>query len=290
MHSTLARLATLIAVLIGSAFVGALPAQAIVDRDCADFDSQRQAQIFFLRAGGPDRDPHRLDADGDGVVCESNGSPYYYGNTPPDSGGQSGPTTVKTSVAFSVSRTSAIAGESVRMSAKVKPRGVRRVTFQRKAGRQWRVVERDRTNRRGVAKHVIRAPRSRTVYRAVVSARKAGNKRYTAATSGNRTLRVTQQSVWLAMTASSVSQHDWVTGTAQATPVRRGRTVSLQARRDGVWREISTGFQNRYGETVFDIPTNEAGTHTYRAVVHRAGGAAAVASTTSNLTVWGSTL
>jgi micrococcal nuclease len=42
-----------------------------VDRDCADFRSQAEAQAFF-RAAGPG-DPHRLDRDGDGRACELNG-------------------------------------------------------------------------------------------------------------------------------------------------------------------------------------------------------------------------
>ena len=41
------------------------------DRDCGAFKTQAEAQQFFLAAGGPDRDPHRLDGDSDGVACES---------------------------------------------------------------------------------------------------------------------------------------------------------------------------------------------------------------------------
>lgn len=40
------------------------------DRDCGDFSSQEEAQAFFKAAGGPERDSHRLDGDGDGLVCE----------------------------------------------------------------------------------------------------------------------------------------------------------------------------------------------------------------------------
>lgn len=40
------------------------------DRDCSDFDTQAQAQRFFLDHS-PRLDPHRLDADGDGRACES---------------------------------------------------------------------------------------------------------------------------------------------------------------------------------------------------------------------------
>lgn len=42
------------------------------DRDCGDFDTQQEAQIFFEAAGGPEKDSHRLDGnDDDGLVCES---------------------------------------------------------------------------------------------------------------------------------------------------------------------------------------------------------------------------
>lgn len=41
------------------------------DRDCSDFTAQKDAQLFFKLAGGPEQDPHRLDRDGDGKVCET---------------------------------------------------------------------------------------------------------------------------------------------------------------------------------------------------------------------------
>jgi len=48
----------------------AAPASA-ADKDCSDFSSWRQAQTFYKRHGGPQRDPHRLDADHDGIACEA---------------------------------------------------------------------------------------------------------------------------------------------------------------------------------------------------------------------------
>jgi len=39
------------------------------DRDCSDFNSWREAQSFY-EANRPG-DPHRLDADNDGIACES---------------------------------------------------------------------------------------------------------------------------------------------------------------------------------------------------------------------------
>jgi len=53
---------------------------AAADRDCSDFDTQRQAQNYFIAKGGPARDPDNLDADGDGTACESNPCPCKYGN------------------------------------------------------------------------------------------------------------------------------------------------------------------------------------------------------------------
>jgi flagellar basal body-associated protein FliL len=42
-----------------------------VDKDCSDFATQREAQIFY-EANNPASDPHNLDADGDGIACEWN--------------------------------------------------------------------------------------------------------------------------------------------------------------------------------------------------------------------------
>ena len=47
------------------------PATDTGDKDCiGDFHNRERAQRFFLRHGGPARDPHGLDSDGDGKACE----------------------------------------------------------------------------------------------------------------------------------------------------------------------------------------------------------------------------
>lgn len=54
--------------------LGQVPATAIIDRDCADFATQADAQAFMI-ASGPG-DPHGLDgSDNDGRACESNPCP-----------------------------------------------------------------------------------------------------------------------------------------------------------------------------------------------------------------------
>lgn len=66
------RAVRLVTALLLAATVLALPstAHAVVDKDCGDFDTQAQAQNFFEN-NNPGQDPHNLDADGDGVACES---------------------------------------------------------------------------------------------------------------------------------------------------------------------------------------------------------------------------
>jgi hypothetical protein len=41
------------------------------DVDCDHFGTHAQAQAFYIAAGGPSSDPHRLDRDNDGSACET---------------------------------------------------------------------------------------------------------------------------------------------------------------------------------------------------------------------------
>ena len=41
------------------------------DRDCGDFQRWSDAQAFYEAAGGPERDPHRLDGNKDQIACNS---------------------------------------------------------------------------------------------------------------------------------------------------------------------------------------------------------------------------
>ena len=41
------------------------------DLDCADFATRVNAQAFYVAMGGPDRDPHNLDVDRNGLVCHT---------------------------------------------------------------------------------------------------------------------------------------------------------------------------------------------------------------------------
>ena len=74
----LMTLVTVCALLLLAIVVLPSAASARRDKDCADFASQRAAQIFFLKHGGPRSDPDRLDADHDGIACEDNPAPYDF--------------------------------------------------------------------------------------------------------------------------------------------------------------------------------------------------------------------
>lgn len=59
------------ATVVTMAFALTPTSAAAGDKDCADFSSWKAAQKFYKNHGGPKRDPHRLDADRDGIACES---------------------------------------------------------------------------------------------------------------------------------------------------------------------------------------------------------------------------
>lgn len=69
----LSLLSLALSVAVCAALTGA-PAAHAIDYDCADFANQAEAQEY-LSPG----DPHRLDADNDGVACESLPCPCSYG-------------------------------------------------------------------------------------------------------------------------------------------------------------------------------------------------------------------
>jgi hypothetical protein len=57
-------------VVVAGLLIAAQPVVAR-DYDCSDFNTWRQAQHFYKKHGGPRHDPNRLDADHDGIACES---------------------------------------------------------------------------------------------------------------------------------------------------------------------------------------------------------------------------
>jgi hypothetical protein len=59
----------IVVLAVGIAVLLPATASAQADRDCSDFGSWAEAQEFYERSGPGD--PHNLDADNDGVACET---------------------------------------------------------------------------------------------------------------------------------------------------------------------------------------------------------------------------
>ncbi|CAN5396843.1 hypothetical protein BH09ACT12_BH09ACT12_31050 [soil metagenome] len=59
------------------------------DMNCSDFSTQAAAQRYYIAHGGPGSDPDGLDADDDGVACESNPCPCSTDQGGGGSGGDS---------------------------------------------------------------------------------------------------------------------------------------------------------------------------------------------------------
>ena len=102
----------------------AAPASALVDKDCGDFASQKAAQIFFLKNGGPGKDPHALDADSDGIACETLPCPCYTKKVLPDGDGSTPAPTGPTQVKQRAKVLSVTDGDTVKV--RLLPRGPRR--------------------------------------------------------------------------------------------------------------------------------------------------------------------
>jgi hypothetical protein len=50
--------------------VSSTTAPTLLDRNCADFATQVDAQEFYIEAGGPDQDLHGIDPDHNGNACD----------------------------------------------------------------------------------------------------------------------------------------------------------------------------------------------------------------------------
>ncbi|WP_139978269.1 excalibur calcium-binding domain-containing protein [Nocardioides litoris] len=280
------------ALLIPLASIAGAPAAHAADRDCSDFGSQRDAQIFFLQQGGPSSDPHRLDADGDGIVCESNGGATYYGTSLPGGGSSPAPApappkpkikNVRSTVDLTVAPRALVAGERFRVTVKVRPAISRKVVLQRKVDGRWRSFGSGTTSKRGVTHGDFRAPKASTTYRAVVATLVRGTSRYSTATSRPRTVGVQQQRVTLAFAEPAAAAGAAAQAVVRVSPVRPGRTVALQRWNGSGWVGVRNAKVDSRGQAV--IPTTAPlGRTGFRAVALAHAGAAAVSSSAVALT------
>jgi fibronectin type 3 domain-containing protein len=268
-------LAGLLVALLSSVLVALTgPAAHAADADCSDFASQRAAQIFFLNHGGPRRDPHGLDREGDGIACETNPAPYYFGTNPP---APKPPPAVRSKLGLKALPTRAIAGERVKLRVQAVPRIKRTVVLQRKAPSGWKRVDSGQTSQRGRLKFRMPARPTSTKYRAVTGKTLINRTRYSAATSPVRRVITQRQSVELFLPNGALTG-TLVTAIAEASPIRRGRPVVLQRLTTRGWATVERSKESRQGRARFDFAARRTGSFTYRAVVHAEDGARAVRS------------
>jgi hypothetical protein len=80
------------------------------------------------------------------------------------------------------------------------------------------------------------------------------------------------QGVSLSLKASTIALGHTTTASGKGSPVAKGRTVTLQAERSGLWYTVATTHENASGAFSFTIKGTVAGSHPYRAVASdRAG-------------------
>jgi endonuclease YncB( thermonuclease family) len=95
----------------------AAPPATAADRNCADFDNQRQAQQYFESIGGPTSDPDRLDADGDGKACDSLPCPCGSGGPAPSPPPQPAPKPRKRAQTIRARVTEVVDGDTIKVHA-----------------------------------------------------------------------------------------------------------------------------------------------------------------------------
>ena len=111
-----------VALVVTAALLATAPtAAAVADKDCSDFDTQAKAQNFFVDHGGPQNDPHQLDADGDGIACESNPCPCS--NNTGGGGGGNGDEADKTTIKRQKAKVIRVVdGDTVKVNLKPGPK------------------------------------------------------------------------------------------------------------------------------------------------------------------------
>ncbi|WP_148572331.1 excalibur calcium-binding domain-containing protein [Nocardioides caldifontis] len=262
------------------------------DKDCADFPSQRAAQLFFLRQGGPAVDPHRLDADGDNVACDSNPPPRYEKPFLPGKPGKPSkptrprkpkpPKVIDSTASLVASHAQRIAGEPFTLKGRVTPAVKRRVVLQgRLVGGRWQKLVTAQTSRNGRIVFTGRASAKDVRYRLVVPASKKGKKRYTATKSPVRLIDTVRQTVTLEVPTSVANGTD-VNAVITSTPARRNRPVLLQVEQNGSWTVLKRGRLDSVGVATLRF-TRPTGSYDLRAVVQKYRGAGKVTSGTRTI-------
>ena len=72
----------MVLVLAAAVLAGGRAPRATANSNCTDFGTQAAAQSYYIAHGGPAQDPDGLDADHDGIACESRPCPCSTATAP----------------------------------------------------------------------------------------------------------------------------------------------------------------------------------------------------------------
>ena len=197
------------------------------------------------------------------------------------------PASANAAPGLAVSRTSAIAGETVTITGKTGQKVKRPVVLQRHNGKKWIKVRKTMSTSKGAYTFTYKVPGAsgaKTTLRVLVPKRSAHGKKYRQRTTGRRTITTVAQSGSLTVPANGALGIT-VTAISVFTPARPGRSTRLE-RFDGTrWYPIATSTQGRNGTSNFRFVPRAAGPAQLRAVSSASRGAAASTSGSATITV-----
>ncbi len=172
----------------------------------------------------------------------------------------------------------AITGEPVVVTGRLKVDRKTKVQLQRRGAKAWAKVAGARAAKGGKYRFKVTAPAAAATYRVV-----AGKHR-----SKTRTLRVAAQSARLTMSTPVAGQADG-TAVASFVPARAGRPVSLQLQDGAGWRDVASAAQSSAGTASLSVPVDGDRDATYRAVTGAWKGARETITNTVTTGVLGTT-
>ncbi len=184
-----------------------------------------------------------------------------------------------------LSRTTAIAHESVTVTVTAGQKLKRPVRLQYREGSAWRTWRKGTTSASGAKKFTVSTTRSSIVVRAVFPKARVKGVTRAVRTSRTATLRTVRQAVGLQVAKDAATRT--ASATVTVTPARTGRKVSLQRREsDGTWRTIvSGGASDARGRATFSrFATDlQAAGRQYRAVLWALGKVPSLSSATATV-------
>lgn len=197
------------------------------------------------------------------------------------------PSSSVAATSLSLSRSTVIGGESIKVTGTTGVKVARPVVLQRKYGTSWLKVSSGKTTSTGSFAFTYKPPTTVGSTRTLrVQAPKVtlNGRTYLTVTTGSKTVTTVAQTAAAAAPTTAVQGEDFaVTGTF--TPKRTGRVTAVQWWSGSAWATLEQGTQNIYGKTVFTVSLSELGANQLRVLTAAAAGAPAKASAAVTVTV-----